>query len=76
MVAVTGSEFTSNSATYGGAILVYGGTLDTGDDLITGNSAAIAGGGIWVGGGGTLNLDAGTVVSGNSAPTDPDISYN
>ena len=35
-----------------------------------------SGGGIWVGGGATFILDADTAVSGNSAPVDPNISYN
>jgi hypothetical protein len=66
------------------AVYAYGGGgISTGPGaftifacLITGNSADTAGGGIFVGNGGTLSFDDATSVFGNSAPVDPDIHYS
>ena len=71
-LTVTNSTFTNNSGSvYGGAIEVNGGTATISSSTFTANSASSWGGGI-ANSGGKLIL-ANTIVSGNIAPTGPDI---
>ncbi|MFT5470360.1 MAG: hypothetical protein ACI8UO_005488, partial [Verrucomicrobiales bacterium] len=73
-VDIINSTFNGNTATgNGGAIFIFSGTLDLIQSTVSGNTATgSVGGGVW-NLGQTLNL-TNSIVAGNNAATDPDIS--
>ncbi|MDX2147848.1 MAG: LamG-like jellyroll fold domain-containing protein [Planctomycetota bacterium] len=73
--AATQCTFAGNVSTgQGGAILLVGGSAGLSGCTITGNSAALRGGGVTVNGSGSSLAISDSIIWGNTAPSDPDVS--
>jgi hypothetical protein len=75
-VTITNSTISGNSSGYGGGVRNYRGTVTITNSTITGNAATYSGGGVandsYSGSPGIVNLVR-TLVTGNTAPTGPEI---